>query len=145
MISINLKKIAVFGAIVSSALILSACNLYKTQPKAEETKSQTQTTPQGEEAKESVTVTITDQGFEPQTVTVKSGGTITWTNNSSKNVQVGSAVHPTHEVNRELTGGKFVVDLNPGQSETVTVTKAGNWKYHNHLSPSQTGTVIVSE
>ena len=76
-------------------------------------------------------------------MTIKSGESLTWVNNSSKSVQVGSANHPTHTLNRELTSGEFVTELAPGASATVTLTKKGTWGYHNHLDPSVTGKVVV--
>jgi len=122
-------------------LVLSACNAYKsTSSSPTTTSSQTQ---ESSPAQESVTITATDKGFEPSTVTVKSGGTVTWKNNSSSKIQVGSAVHPTHELNREITNSEFVLEVAPGESKVVTVTKTGSWGYHNHLDPSATGKVVV--
>lgn len=126
---------------LASGLVLSACNPYKsTSSTPTTTSSEIQ---ESSQAQESVTVTVTDKGFEPSTVTVKSGGTVTWKNDSSAKIQVGSAVHPTHELNRELTNGEFVLEVAPGESKAVTVTKTGSWGFHNHLDPSMTGKVVV--
>jgi len=93
------------------------------------------------------TVTYSDSGFSPQSTTVKSGESITWVNDSSSTVQVGSANHPTHTINQQLTGDEFVdefvIELAPGESETVQLTKAGNWGYHDHLKASMTGSITV--
>ncbi|SRR3989344_828539 len=139
---INIRKTAILGAIFSSALVLSACNLYKTQSSGNGgTVTQTQEQQQTQTA--AGTVTFSDSGVSPSTVTIKSGESLTWVNNSSKSVQVGSANHPTHTLNRELTSGEFVTELAPGASATVTLTKKGTWGYHNHLDPSVTGKVVV--
>lgn len=95
------------------------------------------------EAKDAVTITYSDSGFSPSTVTVKSSGTITWINSSSTQVQVGVDPHPSHTGNKEITGGKFTLDLNSGQQESVTVQKTGTFGYHNHLSADETGTIVV--
>ena len=89
------------------------------------------------------TVTYSDSGFSPQSTTVKSGESITWVNDSSSTVQVGSANHPTHTINQQLTGDEFVIELAPGESETVQLTKTGNWGYHDHLKASMTGSITV--
>ena len=139
---INIRKTAILGAIFSSALVLSACNLYKTQSSGNGgTVTQTQEQQQTQTA--AGTVTFSDSGVSPSTVTIKSGESLTWVNNSSKSVQVGSANHPTHTLNRELTSGEFVTELAPGASATVTLTKKGTWGYHNHLDPSVTGKGVV--
>ncbi len=135
------KKVIFAGLVLASGLVLSACNAYKSTSSAPTTTSSE--IQQSSQAQDAVTITATEKGFEPSTVTVKSGGTITWKNNSSSKVQVGSSVHPTHEVNRELTNGEFVLEVAPGESKAVTVTKAGSWGYHDHLNPTMTGKVVV--
>ena len=100
-------------------------------------------TGQKNEIKEGSTVTYSDSGFSPQSVTVKSGENITWVNDSNSTVQVGSANHPTHTINQQITGDEFVIELAPGESETVQLTKTGNWGYHDHLKPGMTGLITV--
>ncbi len=138
----KLKKILGLGIVAVSALVLSACNAYKTNTGPASGSSQNQTQPSAE-AKDAVTITFTDSGFSPSTVTVKSGGKITWTNNSQSAIQVASNPHPTHTDNSELTNGGYTLAVAAGASVTVTVTKTGSWGYHNHLAPSVGGTVVV--
>ncbi|OGD88157.1 hypothetical protein A3D04_01685 [Candidatus Curtissbacteria bacterium RIFCSPHIGHO2_02_FULL_40_16b] len=142
---INLRKFWFFIAIAAVAFVLSACK-YGQQTGTQtggQTTDGSQQTEQAQPSEGGVTVTYTDSGFEPASVTVSAGQTITWTNNSSRTVQIGSANHPTHTVNPELTGGEFVIRLERGESETVTVTKTGTWGYHDHLRPSTIGSVVV--
>src|SRR3990167_8374610 len=140
----DFKKLALAGFVISCALILSACNLYKTQStETQPAVSQEGTDVSTQEAQESVTITITDSGFEPASAKVKSGVIINWVNNSSKKVQIGSDNHPTHTLNKELTEGGFVTELAVGESKTTTVTKAGTWGFHDHINPSMKGTVVV--
>src|SRR3989344_2336318 len=134
----NLKKAAIFGAIVSSALILAGCNLYKTS--GGETGSTGTATEQTETAPVSGNlITYTDSGFSPAQVSVKAGDTVTFKNDSTKSVQVNSAPHPAHTQFPELNIGTIAA----GESKTVAFTTAGTKKYHNHLNPSQTGTIVV--
>jgi plastocyanin len=96
-----------------------------------------------EKSQDANTITYTDSGYNPQSLTINSGETITWVNDSSATAQIGSDNHPSHNNNRELTGNEFVIELAPGESAKVQLTKTGEWGYHNHLKPSVTGTIIV--
>jgi plastocyanin len=87
----------------------------------------------------STTITYGNDSFGPTTLTVKSGTTITIKNNSSRILQFDSNPHPEHTDNPELNVGT----ISPGQSKTLTVTKTGTFGYHNHLNPSDTGTLEV--
>ncbi len=84
-------------------------------------------------------VTVTNTGFELQTITIKAGQRVVWTNKSGASVTVNSDSHPTHLLWPFLNLGQFV----DGSSVSVVFEKAGKYTYHNHLNPSQTGTVIV--
>lgn len=84
-------------------------------------------------------VAVTNTGFEPQTITIKAGQRVVWTNKSGASVTVSSDSHPTHLLWPFLNLGQFA----DGSSVSVVFEKAGKYTYHNHLNPSQTGTVIV--
>lgn len=88
---------------------------------------------------EEAMVNITSAGFEPKIVTVKAGAKVTWTNNSGEVSNVSSAVHPIHSVYPPLNLG----NIEAGASVSLVFDKVGNYKYHNHLNASQTGTVEV--
>lgn len=85
------------------------------------------------------TITYSGSSFSPNKITVKSGDTITIKNDSSSDVQVYSNPHPVHTDNTELNIGSIA----QGASTNLTLTKVGTWGYHNHLNPSQTGTITV--
>lgn len=89
-----------------------------------------------------VTVTYTDSGYTPATVTVKKGTTVTWVNQSSGGMWTASAVHPTHQL---LPGFDQLKSVAKGGTYDYTFTKVGTWKYHNHVNASDTGTVVVTE
>ena len=92
-----------------------------------------------------LTITYTNSGFSSAGASVKSGGSITWVNKGDKEIQIGANPHPVHSGNREITGGGFVITLQPGQQTTVTVNKVGSFDYHNHLNSSQGGTINVEK
>lgn len=84
-------------------------------------------------------VTVTANGFAPQSLTIKTGETVTWTNKSGAGVAINSAIHPTHLVYPPLNLDK-VAD---GASVSLMFPTAGTYKYHNHLNASQSGSIVV--
>lgn len=89
-----------------------------------------------------VSVSYGASGFAPNTVTVKIGTTVVWTNQSQGGMWVASAVHPTHQL---LPGFDQLRSVAIGGTYEYTFVKVGTWKYHNHVQASDTGTVVVTE
>ncbi len=77
-------------------------------------------------------VTILNTGFEPPSVNVTAGETVTWTNRGTANHQVvaddGSFTSPV---------------LAPGQTYQHTFGTAGTFNYHDGLNAARKGSVIV--
>ena len=103
-----------------------------------------------------ITVTYSDSGYMPSTVKIKKGETVFFENKSSEMMWTASAIHPTHKAypgsGIEKCGDKTnymstIFDAcegyDPGESWAFTFNESGTWKYHNHLNPSHTGTVVV--
>lgn len=84
-------------------------------------------------------VTETSTGFTPQTITIKVGDKVTWTNKSGAMGNVSSANHPTHTIYPKLNLGDFA----DGATVSLVFDTAGTYKYHDHLNPSRFGTVVV--
>jgi len=108
-----------------------------------------------EPAPSGVTVAYTDQGFSPKSVTIEQGQTVTWVNQSSRDMWVASGAHPTHmlydgtSLNEHCTlNAETPFDAcraqSPGASYSFTFNKEGTWKYHDHTNASQTGAVVVT-
>ena len=101
----------------------------------------------------SASVTYSASGFSPQEMTVKKGGTVTWTNTGSGPMWVASAQHPTHTVYSGTTLAQHCGDATDtsfdqckvGSTYSFTFDKAGTWAYHNHSDASKFGRVIVTE
>ena len=87
----------------------------------------------------SATITYSDTGFSPSTLTVKSGDSVTVTNISSSELQMESDPHPAHTDNGDLNAG----EIQSSQSKTFTVTKTGTFGYHNHLKPDAQGSITI--
>lgn len=85
------------------------------------------------------TVTLTDEGFSPQEITIKAGSKVVWKNNSGDTATVDSSVHPTHRDHRELNLGNF----EDGEEHSLVFEEPGTYRYHDHLNASRFGTVVV--
>lgn len=89
--------------------------------------------------KQIVNVILGDSGFTPKDITVKVGATVIWKNSSGKTATVNSANHPTHLLYPFLNFGEFA----NSSSVQFVFDKPGKYSYHNHLIPSEEGTVTV--
>ena len=122
---------------------------------ANETGNNETSTQGGTENKE-VTVTYTDSGYSPKTLTVKVGTAVTFKNESSGNMWTASAMHPTHIVYSGTALKDHCPDTAntsfdgcragpPGSSWSFTFNKVGEWGYHNHVDASMFGKIIVEQ
>jgi plastocyanin len=93
---------------------------------------------QSEQVK-NTTVTITNSGFDPAVVNIKTGTTVVWMNKSGQNATVNSDIYPNNLLWSFLNLGEF--DNNSNVS--VVFEKSGKYTYHNQLNPDQKGTVVV--
>ncbi len=85
-------------------------------------------------------ISMTTNGFEPSTVTVKAGTKVTFVNNDTVDRWPASAFHPTH---LELPGFDALKGIAPGASYSFTFEKVGKWGFHDHLFPTMFGSVTV--
>ncbi|MBI2334342.1 cupredoxin domain-containing protein [Candidatus Daviesbacteria bacterium] len=140
------KNFLVTAAVVGVIVIAGIWLLTGSKKTAPVPSSQTSPAPAlQEEASPSATVSqnvvrITSSGFEPQTITIKAGESVTWVNENTVSHQVNSAVHPTHQVYPSLN---TIGLLQAGESKSLVFPEAGSFKYHDHLNPSLTGSVVV--
>jgi plastocyanin len=77
-------------------------------------------------------VVMKNTAFDPATVTIKAGESVTWTNQDPMN-------HTVVADNGEFKSG----DLATGATFSFTFDKAGIYAYHCSIHPSMTGTVVV--
>ncbi len=76
-------------------------------------------------------VSIMNFSFSPNSLTVKVGTKVTWTNHDSV----------THTVTANQ--GAFNSPVLPGSSFSFTFTKAGTYAYHCMIHPSMMATIVV--
>jgi plastocyanin len=84
-------------------------------------------------------ITLTQSGWSPATLTIKAGQTVIWNNKSGQEATVNSDPHPTHTDYPPLNLNSF----QDGGTLSLTFPTAGTHGYHNHLNPSEKGTIIV--
>ena len=84
-------------------------------------------------------IIIKNFAFDPSTVTVKVGTTVTWKNEDSVMHNIASDPHPTHTDLPELDSK----ELASGESYSFTFNKTGTFGYHCHLHPNMKGKVMV--
>jgi len=100
-------------------------------------------------------IEMTSSGFSPATLNIKQGDKVTFVNKDSSAHWPASAMHPTHTVypgsdikkcgtNEERNIFDACNDIPPGESWSFTFNEKGNWGYHDHLSASLFGKIIVS-
>lgn len=78
-------------------------------------------------------VTIVDFAFEPATLDVSAGATVSWTN-------TGQVVHTVTADNGAFNSG----EMSPGATVTGTFNTPGTYTYHCSIHPNMTGTLIVT-
>lgn len=99
-------------------------------------------------------IEITSSGFSPNTVTIEKGTYVIFVNKESRSSWPASAIHPTHKVypNSDIekcgTSEETLIfdackGLAEGESHSFKFDEKGTWKYHDHLKPGFTGTIIV--
>jgi len=98
-------------------------------PKATAQATQTAATPGAQGA----SVEIKNFAFEPKTITIKVGRTVTWTNQDSA----------AHTVAGD--GGIDSGDLSKGKSYSKTFDTEGTFDYHCSIHPQMKGQVIVQK
>lgn len=85
-----------------------------------------------------VAVTISDFKYQPQTLKVKKGSIVTWTNQDDvAHDVVSDSDSPKRGLASEL--------LSKGESYSFTFTEVGTYTYHCRPHPYMTGTVEVVE
>jgi plastocyanin len=131
----SLALVVALLAVLTGALAASACgggSNEKATPAATSAPgtpkaTQAAATPQAE----GVSVEIKNFAFDPETVTIAVGQTVTWTNQDSV----------VHTVVGD--GGLDSGDLSKGDSYSKTFDTAGTFDYHCSIHPQMKGQVIV--
>ena len=137
-----MKRLKFISLLFVASLMLSACGLHtglgsllnpgKATPNANGTPEKhvkaTHTAPAPD------SISITAKGFNPESLTIKVGATVTWSNAT----KVAQGL--TSDTASLFDSGS----INSGASYTYTFSQAGTFTYHSTITPTQTGKVIVT-
>ncbi|MHB1391006.1 MAG: cupredoxin domain-containing protein [Thermoleophilia bacterium] len=85
------------------------------------------------------TVTMTELKFDPDTITIKKGETVTWVNEDRRTRQIMSGVP------QAMTDDFMSTPMEKGQSWSHTFDKAGEFPYHDMKITGLLGTVVVKD
>ncbi len=130
-----MKKGLIGGVIL--VIVIAGGIFLATNNKKTDTSEKSETTQTQNCVQPAKTIAYCDNKFN--STTVKSGDSVTFKNASKEDIEINSNPHPVHTDNSELNIGAIA----EGESKTVTLTKKGTWKLHNHLEPSVEGTITV--
>lgn len=87
-------------------------------------------------------VIVTTDGFSPSEITINKGDTVKFKTSIAKPFWPASNLHPTHDIYPEFDPTQ---PIEQDSDWSFTFDRAGEWKYHDHLSPLYKGKVIVLE
>ena len=144
---------------VATMLVLSACSGWQAPTDVGWNTNTPQASSSSQDIKEpqadgTYLVEMTSDWFSPDTLTIKVWDKVNFVNNDSSPHWPASARHPTHTVypwswiekcwTSEQSG---IFDackwLAQGETFSFVFTHKWEWKYHDHLNPSTTWTIIV--
>lgn len=128
-----MKKIIILSVLLIGVFVLSGCSSYggnQAPSSSMPSTSQTPTQSSDQTKNASVTINIQNFAFNPASVTISKGTTITWTNNDSAPHQIKSATFNSSQ-------------LSKGQTFSFTFNDAGTFDYSCAIHPSMLGKIIV--
>lgn len=86
-------------------------------------------------------IVVTDSGFKPNEVTIKVGDIVIFKNGDNTKHDIQSDPHPTHTSFKQLNLGI----LEGIDTKSLMFSKSGTYSYHDHLNPTNRGTIIVEK
>jgi plastocyanin len=87
-------------------------------------------------------VQITDTAFVPETIKIKQGQSVTWTNTDISLHQVAADPYPSHSKLPSLFSQE---SLSQNETYTFTFDKAGTYTYHDPLNPTALKATVIVE
>ncbi|MEX0920878.1 MAG: cupredoxin domain-containing protein [Candidatus Pacearchaeota archaeon] len=91
---------------------------------------------------EGIVIEMNSEGFSPSSLTINQGETVTFVNVGDGKYWPASDDHPTHDL---YLGFDSKRGINPEEIWSFTFENVGEWNFHDHLNPQNTGTIIVTE
>lgn len=82
----------------------------------------------------------TAYGFEPRSLLIRAGDTVTFKSTTGEEFWPASGSHPTHQLYPEFDPKR---PLAPNESWSFTFTRPGVWAFHDHLASKFQGSILV--
>lgn len=89
---------------------------------------------------DTASVMLTDAGFTPHEITIRVGGTVTFSTTRALPFWPASDSHPSHSIYPEFDPHGPIA---ANEHWTFRFDKVGDWGYHDHLRSYFTGTIHV--
>lgn len=99
-----------------------------------------QKVPVAAQAVSSAQIVLSEDGFEPSEVTIKKGGTVTFTTTAGRPFWPASNLHPTHSIYSEFDPLR---PLKPNEEWSFTFDRVGTHNFHDHIRAYFFGKVYV--
>lgn len=129
-----MKKFTFVILMLVSALMLSSCSLGIRKMLGMAPTAQPAKVNSAKPAANANAVSITNTNFQPHTLEVAAGTTVTWTNDDTA----------AHSVTSDVKGLFDSGPIQPGAKFTFTFAQAGSFPYHsNNEADKYTGTITV--
>jgi plastocyanin len=119
-----MKKTSIFVKFIFLLILLSPAFLWFTKNKGP------------------VTVNLTEEGFTPVGIKIPKGSEVTFINRTSKSFWPASDLHPSHGIYPDFDPKK---EMPPGSKWSYKFDEPGTYRYHDHITPSNRGIIIVTE
>lgn len=132
----KIKPVIYLGIIAVVLLGLFFVFQSKTQQQVQNTQKSQQT------IVATVTIVMKPDAFEPNSLTVQKNTKVIFKNEDSKPHWPASDVHPIHSIYPEFDPRQ---GIESGKEWSFIFDKVGNWRFHDHLSPSLRGEIKVVE
>lgn len=156
------KSISIILSVVAVIIIISGWYLFST-PRAtapvstitpiEQSTTNTAQAPVASSTEVPVVATVkyTANGFSPDPITIKQGGTVTFESVDGSPMWVASNAHPSHlqydgtsrAQHCPNAAGAAFDQCASGKSYSFKFLKVGDWNYHNHVNADDGGTIMV--
>lgn len=90
--------------------------------------------------RDTVTITLTKGGFEPENVYISRGTEVAFVTERKSDFWPASDLHPYHQIYADFDPKKAI---SPDDRWSFTFNKDGRWGYHDHIDTISMGSIIV--
>lgn len=88
------------------------------------------------------TIVLTEDGYQPNELTIALGDEVMFQSERDEFFWPASNVHPTHTIYSAFDPTRAI---SPDETWSFVFDRAGEWRYHDHISPYFTGVITVTE